>query len=261
MAEAILRGLLEAGVCSPERIHVSEPLADRRSELGAEYGVAVSDDNEAAVRQADIVILAVKPQVFDSVLPEIARALTSDSLVVSIAAGVPLAALERALPNGQRIVRTMPNTPALVHAGATGIAAGRHATKEDLDRVEELFSSVGTTVRVEEKHLDAVTGLSGSGPAYAFLMIEALADGGVRAGLPRAAALTLAAQTLLGAAKLVLESGEHPGVLKDRVASPGGTTIAGLQVLEKRALRGALIGAVEAATHRSEELGRLASKR
>jgi pyrroline-5-carboxylate reductase len=177
-------------------------------------------------------------------------------LIISIAAGVPTVKIETAFAKPVRVVRVMPNTPALVLAGAAGLCAGSRATSEDLDVARTLFDALGRTVVVSEALMDAVTGLSGSGPAYIFVLIEALADGGVKMGLAREAALTLAAQTVYGSAKLLLETGLHPAELKDRVASPAGTTIAGLQALEEQAFRGAIIGAVERATLRSRELGR-----
>ena len=208
-----------------------------------------------------MVVLATKPQVFDRVLPAVGAAVREDALVVSIAAGVSIAAIEARMPAGTRVVRTMPNTPALVDAGATAIAAGTHAAEEDVALVKRVFDSVGVTVVLDEYLLDAVTGLSGSGPAYIFLIIEALADAGVKVGLHRDSAQLLAAQTVLGSAKLLLETGEHPGRLKDMVTSPGGTAIAGLHTLEAGGLRTTLINAVESAAKRSHELGVLLDER
>lgn len=256
-----MKGLLAAGTAAKEEIVCAEPRADRRQELQGRYGVVVTDSNVAAVKQAELVVLSVKPQVVDAVLDEIAPALDSKKLVISIAAGVPIAAIARRLGAGVRIVRTMPNTPALVGAGATALAPGANATEADLAQALALFQAVGTAVVVDEHLLDAVTGLSGSGPAFVFLAIEALADGGVKAGLPRQVAMALAAQTVVGAGKLVLETGEHPGKLKDQVTSPGGTTIAGVHALESAGFRAALIAAVEAAARRSKELGEAAAKK
>lgn len=255
MAEALVRGLLHAGVARPPDIVVTGRRPERMSHFRTTYGVATTADNMAAARDADVVVLAVKPQALGKLLGVIAPAVDPRKLVISVAAGVPIAALERKLGAGARIVRAMPNTPALVGAGACAISAGEHATEEDLATTEKLFNSVGLVVRVDEVLLDAVTGLSGSGPAYIFLVIEALSDAGVKVGLPRYTALQLAAQTVLGSARLLQESGEHPGSLKDQVTSPGGTAIAGLHTLEAGGLRTTLINAVEAATRRARELG------
>jgi pyrroline-5-carboxylate reductase len=260
MAEALVKGLLRARVAAPQEIVLADPRAERGPEVTGRHGVRFTGDNRAAVREAAIVVLSVKPQAMEDVLDEVGRELDETRLVVSIAAGVPIAAIERKVGAGARVVRTMPNTPALVGAGATALSPGRNATDADLQVARALFDAVGTTVVVDEPLLDAVTGLSGSGPAYVFLAIEALADGGVEAGLTRAHALALAAQTVLGSAKLVLETGEHPGRLKDQVTSPGGTTIAGVHALESGGLRAALMDAVAAATRRSRELGRRASE-
>jgi pyrroline-5-carboxylate reductase len=256
MAAALIDGLLAAGTCQPDRITCTDVRPERIQELADRHGIRTTPSNPDAVSKADVVVLAVKPQVLPVVLDGIADSLRPQALVVSIAAGVPCSTIEKRLPSGTRVVRTMPNTPALVHAAATGIAPGARASKDDLDLVQKLFGSVGRTVIVSEALLDAVTGLSGSGPAYVFLIIEALADGGVKMGLPREAAHELATQTVFGAAKLVLESGEHPARLKDRVTSPAGTTIAGVHALEQGGLRRTLMDAVEAATRRSTELGR-----
>lgn len=261
MAEAFVKGLLSSGTAEEGEILCADPRPERREELHKRYGVEVVADNVAATERGDIVVLSVKPQTIDVLLEEIAPAIDHRKLVISIAAGVPIAAISRKLGAGVRIIRTMPNTPALVGAGATALARGPHATDADLAQALALFEAVGTVAIVEEHMLDAVTGLSGSGPAFVFLAIEALADGGVKVGLARPVALALAAQTVLGAAKLVLETGEHPGRLKDQVTSPGGTSIAGVHALEEGGLRAALIAAVEVATRRSRELGELASGR
>jgi len=255
MAEALAKGIVAAGVSPPEKIWASDVDAARREAL-AKLGVATAVSNAEVVAQADLLVLAVKPNVVGPLLEEIAPAVEARHLVVSIAAGVPLAFLEERLPARTRVIRVMPNTPCLVGATAAAFARGTHATEEDEGVVSTLLNAVGRSFVVGEDLLDAVTGLSGSGPAYVYVMIEALADGGVRMGLPRPIAQTLAAQTVFGAAKMVLETGEHPAVLKDAVASPGGTTIAGLHALERGGLRAALIDAVEAATRRSQELGK-----
>jgi pyrroline-5-carboxylate reductase len=256
MAEALMKGLLRAHVAAPSEILCSDRRAERGPELTHKYGVRFTTDNLAAAREADIVVLSVKPQAMNKLLQEIKPALDQTKLVISIAAGVPIEAIERQVGHGVRIIRTMPNTPALVGAGATALAPGEHATEADLAQARALFEAVGMAVVVEEPLLDAVTGLSGSGPAYIFLIIEALADGGVKAGLARDQAQELAAQTVLGSAKLLIETGEHPGRLKDQVTSPGGTAIAGLHTLEAGGLRTTLMDAVEAATNRSRELGK-----
>jgi len=255
MAEALIKGLLRANAAAPGEIACAEPREARRREIEQRYGVRAVASNREAIAGADVVLLSVKPQVIEGVLDEIAADVGTGKLVVSIAAGVPIAAIARRLPAGARIVRTMPNTPALAGAGAAALSAAPEVPAEDLQLAKRIFEAVGTAVIVAEPLLDAVTGLSGSGPAFVFLFIEALADGGVKAGLARPDALALAAQTVLGSAKLVLESGEHPGRLKDQVTSPGGTTIAGVHALEKAGFRGAVIDAVEAAARRSRELG------
>ncbi len=255
MAGALIRGLLAAKVLRPDQVLCTDVRKPRLEELKQKFGVRVIATNEEATRLADVVVLATKPQVFDRLLPEVRAGLRADTLVVSIAAGIPMSAIESHLPHRTRVVRTMPNTPALVDAGATAIAPGAHATEDDVALVRALFDSVGVTVVLDENLLDAVTGLSGSGPAYIFLIIEALADAGVKVGLHRESALLLAAQTVLGSAKLLLETGEHPGKLKDMVTSPGGTAIAGLHTLEAGGLRTTLINAVETATARARQLG------
>lgn len=255
MAGALVKGLLAAGVAAPEQILCTDVRPHRLEELTKTFGVRTATDNVAAAAAADVVVLATKPQAFDRLLPDVAKGLRASSLVVSIAAGVPIVAIEAKLAAGARVVRTMPNTPAIVDAGATAIARGSYATDDDVALVRRMFESVGVAVVLDESLLDAVTGLSGSGPAYIFLIIEALADAGVKVGLHRDSAQLLAAQTVLGSAKLLLETGEHPGRLKDMVTSPGGTAIAGLHTLEAGGLRTTLINAVETATLRAQKLG------
>ncbi len=254
MATALAVGLARAGLTKPSALLASDPLpAAREAFAQATGGRAVERGIEVAA-QSDVLVLAVKPQHMAEALGPLRDAVTDKHLVISVAAGIKLAKIAELLPHG-RLVRVMPNTPCLIGEGASAFCLGRGATPQDAALVEQALAAVGRAVAVEEKLLDAVTGLSGSGPAYAFVMIEALSDGGVRMGLPRNVATLLAAQTLQGAAAMLLASGEHPGVLKDQVASPGGTTIAGLQALEAGGLRAALMAAVEAATRRSTELG------
>ncbi len=255
MGEALIRGLLKTGLIPPEAIFVSDVRLPRLEQLGALYGIHALSDNALLVKRADVVILAVKPQIMTEVLREIAPALPQGRLVISIAAGVSTAVLRTHLPAGVRLIRVMPNTPALVLEGATAIARADGLEPGDLEVAQEIFSAVGKVVVLEEELMDAVTGLSGSGPAYVALVIEALADGGVKMGLDRATAMTLAAQTVLGAARLLIETGTHPGQLKDMVTSPGGTAIAGIHTLEMGGLRRTLMNAVERATLRSRELG------
>jgi len=261
MAAALIKGLLHGRVLPAEQIVASDVKRERLDQLREAHGIRTTGDNHALLRDSDVLVLAVKPQVIDKVLTEVGKEVRPEQLVVSVAAGVPLEALEGRLPPGSRVVRAMPNTPATVQAGATAIAAGSHAREDDLRIAREMFEAVGRVVVLDETLLDAVTGLSGSGPAYVMLIIEALADGGVKVGLHRDTALTLAAQTVFGSARLLLETGEHPGRLKDMVTSPGGTAIAGLHTLESGALRKTLIDAVEAATKRAGELGEQMSQR
>jgi pyrroline-5-carboxylate reductase len=258
MATALIKGMLRSGIAPIEAIGASDPLPAARAALESETGVKVYDSNLPVVQQSAVLVLAVKPQSMRQVLDNLRPVVTSDHLVVSVAAGITIAAITQGLRPGVRVVRVMPNTPALVGEGASAYAAGPGVGPEDLLVVKSFLDSVGQSVAVAETLLDAVTGLSGSGPAFVYLMIEALSDGGVRAGLPREVATLLASQTVLGAARMVRETGLHPGVLKDHVASPGGTTIAGLNVLERAAVRGALIDAVETAARRSAELAALA---
>lgn len=256
MAEALIRGLVRGNHLPADRVFASAPRRERLDELVHDYGIATTTVNREVATSCSVVVLSVKPQILDSVLREISDALAPDALVVSIAAGIDTATIEQAVAEGVRVVRAMPNTPALVGAGATAIAAGQHAGPADLATARALFDAVGITVELSENQLDAVTGLSGSGPAYIFLILEALADAGVKVGLARRNAQRLAAQTVMGSAKLLLDTDEHPGKLKDMVTSPGGTAIAGLHTLEQGGLRTTLINAVETATKRARELGR-----
>jgi pyrroline-5-carboxylate reductase len=258
MAGALIRGLIGTGSVTADRIVAADPDGERLSTLKSELGIRTTRDNAEAVMGATVIVLATKPQVLPQVLPDLGTALPPDPLVISIAAGIGTGLIERAFPAGSRVVRSMPNTPALVGAGATAIAAGRNATNDDLALAETLFQSVGVAVRVPEQSIDAVTGLSGSGPAYVFAMIEALRDAGIEQGLPAETALLLASQTVFGAARLLLEENESPEVLRERVTSPGGTTRAGLDALEGGGFEDALRGAVRAATRRSVELGKIA---
>jgi pyrroline-5-carboxylate reductase len=255
MAEAIIGGLLAGHVCRPELLWATDPAPARRDRLKSQFAIRVGSDNRQAVAWADVVVLAVKPQVCAQVIAEIGGNLPH-VLVISIAAGITIRSISEQLAGAQRIIRAMPNMPALVREGITALAWTDAVTEEDKAIAHAIFQAVGRVLPIEERLMDAVTGLSGSGPAYVFQAIEALADGGVKMGLPRQTAEILAAQTVLGAAKMVLESGEHPAKLKDRVASPGGTTIAGLHRLEAGRFRATLMGAVEAATKRSQELAR-----
>jgi len=255
MAGALIRGLLGSKSLKPEQLRASDLRADHLAGLEKSYGIQTHTDNAELLAWANVVVLAVKPQVIDRVLEQVSSEINSDTLVISLAAGVPLRAIEARLPDGARVLRAMPNTAAIALAGATGIAPGAHATAEDTRFAQALFDAVGRSVVLDESLMDAVTGLSGSGPAYVMLIIDALADGGVKVGLHRETALMLAAQTVYGSAKLLLETGEHPGRLKDMVTSPGGTTIAGLHTLESGGLRHTLMNAVEVATRRATELG------
>lgn len=258
MAGALMRGLADTSTIPASHIVAADPDTARLESLASTLGVRTTANNAEALRDADIIVLATKPQVFGELLPALAGALRPETLVVSIAAGISNAIIEAALPPGTRVVRTMPNTPALVGAGATALSGGTHATDADLALTERLFRSVGLTVRVPEEQMDAVTGLSGSGPAYVFAMIEALRDAAVREGLAADVALELASQTVFGAAKLLVEQDESPEVLRERVTSPGGTTRAGLDALEAASFADTIAGAIRAATRRSVELRQIA---
>jgi len=256
MAEALIKGLIKAGA-SPTQLLASDVLPSRLALLHSQYGIKVANSNVEVLCQSDIVILAVKPQNISSVLQEIAGCAMNGGqmpLLVSIAAGITLAYIEQLLPLPYPLVRAMPNTPSIVGAGATAISAGKHAKPEHLRQARSVFEAVGIVVSIPETQIDAVTGLSGSGPAYGYLIIEALIDAGVKVGLPRGIAKELAVQTLFGAAKMVAETEQHPAVLKDQVTSPGGTTIAGVHILEQGGIRGLIMDAVIGATERARQL-------
>ena len=256
MATALARGFIHAELVGPKDMVAADPIAAARNHFADEIGISPVASNLAVVKAAGVLILAVKPDQCPGVLAELNNKFSNRHLLISIAAGVTLAKLEGALPAGARVIRVMPNTPALVGAGAAAFALGKSATAADGELAKTLLSAVGIALQVKESLLDAVTGLSGSGPAYVYQFIEALSDGGVAAGLPRDVATNLAAQTVLGAAKMVLETGQHPGALKDQVTSPGGTTIEGLHELEKGRLRAIVMSAVRAATEKSKKLGK-----
>jgi len=255
MATALAKGFVRAGLVTPEQIIASDVSAAAATAFAKEVGARTTAFNPDVAKFATVLILAVKPHQVSGVLTEIRESFTDKHLLISIAAGVTLAKLEAGLGTGARVVRVMPNTPALVGASASAFATGKSALAADAELVQELLSSVGIAFPVPESLLDAVTGLSGSGPAYVYLFIEGLSDGGVASGLPRDTATKLAAQTVLGAARMVLETGLHPGALKDMVTSPGGTTIEGLHELEKGKLRGTVMSAVRAASEKSKKLG------
>jgi pyrroline-5-carboxylate reductase len=256
MATALAQGFVKAGLTSAERLLASDPDEAARQRFGGTIGAATTADNAAVAAKSDVLFLAVKPQQLSAVAAALRGKISTERLVVSIAAGVRLKSLSEWLGPGLRIVRVMPNTPCLVGEGASAYSLGENATAADGALVGRLLAALGSAWQVDEKLLDAVTGLAGSGPAFVYVIIEALSDAGVQMGLPRKMATEMAAKTVRGAAQMILATGEHPAVLKDRVASPGGTTIAGLQALEAGALRAVLLSAVEAATERSIELGR-----
>ena len=261
MGEALLNGLVNSKSAVPKNILCSDIRKDKLKEMQELYGVVTMKNNREVAKEAEIIVYAIKPQIKASILTETADCLDMSKLIISIAAGVPMAAIESHLNKELRLIRAMPNIAAAVKESATAIAAGKNARKSDIRLAKTIFDSVGKTVYIEENILmDAITGLSGSGPSYIFVIVDALADAGVKMGLSRQDALLLSSQTVLGAAKLLMETKEHPGQLKDRVTSPGGTAIAGLHTLEKGGLRTTLINAVEAATKRSKELGEMMIK-
>lgn len=255
IAEALLRGMLSADLVMPSQLSVSDINTERLNYLKSTFGVSTTTVSQDTAKQSDMLFLTIKPQVIDAVIDTIAPVVTKSTVLVSVAAGITIATLQDRMPNVP-IIRVMPNTPVAVGEGMSAMALGKYVTNELSDSVAQVFSSVGKVVTVSENTMDAVTGLSGSGPSYAFVLIDALADAGVRVGLSRQTAILLAAQTLMGAAKMVLETGEHPAKLRDMVTSPGGTSITGVHVLEQNGVRAALIDAVVAATDRSREMGR-----
>ncbi len=257
MGKALISGLINSGSSIPENIVCSDIRESKLKSIEEEFGITPRNNNLDVVNESEIIVYAVKPQIMAAVLKETGASLDMSKVIISIAAGVPLAAIESCLGKELRVIRAMPNVAASVMEGASAIAAGKHALPEDLTLAKAILDSVGKSVIIEEDLMDAVTGLSGSGPAYIFLIVDALSDAGVKMGLSREDALFLSAQTVLGAAKLLIHTNEHPGRLKDSVTSPGGTAIAGLHTLEKGGLRTTLINAVEAATIRSRELGEI----
>jgi pyrroline-5-carboxylate reductase len=254
MGEALIGGLVHSGWAEPDEIVVCEIHEERRGYLGKEYGVGTTADAAEAVRQAKTVLVAVKPQDIDDVLGAMAAAITPEHLVLSIAAGIPIAVIQKRLGPGVAIVRAMPNTAALLREGAAAIAAGPHATPEHMAKADEILSATCRIVHLPEKYLDAVTGVSGTGPAYVFFLAEALIEAAVGVGLPRDVATELSVQTILGAARMLRETGKHPVELREEVTSPGGTTVAAMRVLERAGVRSAFLDAVRAATERSREL-------
>ena len=259
IAAALVGGILKAKLVSKGSVTLARRNPDSLAELKKRFGVNVSTDNRKAVKGADIVVLAVKPQQAGAVLTELADSIHEDQLIVTVMAGLTTAWVNSKLGRANPVVRAMPNTPMLVDAGATALCKGAHASEEHLELARKLFASVGETEVVPESLMDAVTGLSGSGPVYIYMVIEAMTDGGVKMGLPRVIARRLAAQTVFGAAKLVKETGKHPAILKDEVTTPGGTAIAAIHELESKGLRTVLMDAVQTATRRSEELSKVAS--
>ena len=255
MGNALIDGLIQSGAARPENIICSDASKQQLATVKEKHKVVTTTDNIEVVKSSDIIIYAIKPQIMASVLKETADYLDMSKLIISIAAGVTVRQLEQGLGENRRTIRVMPNTPALVLAGASAMSGNAHASRKDMELCEKIFSAVGTCAEVPENLLDAVTGLSGSGPGYVFTFLEAMIDGGVLAGIPRPLAEQLALQTLYGSAKLALASGESAAALKGKVTSPGGTTITGLQVLEQAGLRGTVMAAVKAATDRSRELG------
>lgn len=254
MGEALVGGLIHSGWAQPDQIIVAEIHESRRDALAAEYQVSTTADTIEAVKDCPTVLLAVKPQDMDAVLEVCSGVITTEQLVLSIAAGIPTAYIERRLGANVPVVRAMPNTPALLREGATAIAAGTHATDEHMAHADEILSAVSRIVHLPERYLDAVTGVSGTGPAYVFFLAESLIEGAVGVGLPRDTATELVCQTLLGAARMLRETGRHPVELREEVTSPGGTTVAAMSILEHKGVRSAFLDAVKAATERSRQL-------
>lgn len=254
MGEALIRGIIASRLITPSLIYASDVDKRKLEKLTNELGINAFENNQALTKECDIILLAVKPDIVKVVLPQISENVLSPKWIISIAAGVSTSVIEGYLPSGTAVVRVMPNTPALVNEGMSAISAGAYADDVHLEKAKKIFDAVGKTIIVQEKLMDVVTALSGSGPAYVFLIIEALADAGVQLGLNRQDASLMATQTVLGASKMLLETNEHPAILKNRVTSPGGTTAAGLYELEKNGVRSAIISAVISATNRSKEL-------
>ena len=255
MGEALMRGIIKANLLSPQDVYASDTREARLKELQKNYGITTLRDNKDLVLKTRSIVLAVKPQNMEEVLKEIAPVIGKEHLVISIAAGITTSYISKHFEQKVPIVRVMPNTPALIQEGASALTAGKDVAKSNLESAQEIFDSVGKTVIVDESLMDAVTGLSGSGPAYFFLFIEVLTDAGIKMGLSRSVAQLLATQTCVGAAKMILETGRKPADLRDMVASKGGTTFSGLKAMEAGGLRAALMDGVEAATRRSKELG------
>lgn len=255
MATALAKGFIDSGLVDPKRIIASDTYDLARRNFSQQTKAATSENNEEVVQKSTVIFLAVKPQALDAVLKDVAKSITGNHLIVSICAGVPLSTISSKLEGKGRLIRVMPNTPCLIGQGAMAYSMGAKTTANDGLLIQTLLQTIGLVYQLPETSLDAVTGLSGSGPAFIYMMIEALADGGVREGLPRPIATALAAQCVAGSAAMVLKTGEHPGLLKDRVCSPAGTTIEGVAVLEREGMRNAFIQAVHAATVRSRELG------
>ncbi len=254
MAEALMKGLIQAKLVTPSNVIASDVISARRKYISATLKIKTTDNNQDVVKNADVIFIAVKPNVVDPLLDEVGTFINSSQLIISIAAGITTAKIGKKLSSDVPVIRVMPNTPALVLEGASALAGGTAAKKEHIELARTLLAAVSQVVLVPESLLDAVTGLSGSGPAYVFQFIESLADGGVKEGLSREIALLLAAQTVYGSAKMLLGTKEHPASLRDKVTSPGGTTIAGLHALESGKFRATVMNAVSAATHRSKEL-------
>lgn len=256
MGGALCRGIISSGTCLAKNTLVCELNGELREQIARELGVNITDSCIETVLHSDVILLAVKPHIVPHTLKDIGGLLKPEQLLISIAAGIPLSTYEASINEKTPVIRAMPNTPALVRCGATAFCPGSYASDEHLSIAREIFSAVGIAVLVEERMMNAVTGLSGSGPAYVYLIIEALTAGGVLSGIPRDLAHQLAAQTVLGSAKMALDTGIHPAILKDQVTTPAGTTIAGLAELERNGVRAAFIDAVQAAAQRSEELGK-----
>lgn len=261
MGAAILTGVLNAKIVNAEQLICADVDTTKLNQLKSQYGIMVTQDTVEAIKMADIVIFAVKPQILPAIMPKIIDFFNKEKLIITIAAGIPVTYFENVAANAIRIIRAMPNIAATVNATATALFAGSHINATDMDLAKAIFSAIGQVIAIDSENLmDSVTGLSGSGPAFIFIIAEALADAGVKMGLNRAQASTLANQTILGAAKMLIETGMHPGALKDMVTSPAGTTIAGVAAMEEHGVRAGIIAAVEAATFRSQELSELAKK-